>query len=125
MVEGDEAVLIWTTSLERGWHQIELVAEVEKDFALCFTVGTDDGFNEDTTIRLSDWSGTGRTAGVPLLPASTCPSATAPIDPSSGNFVLQRFVMAPVLTWQVAVKGLNKLLKKMVTAPLQTWEDIT
>jgi GT2 family glycosyltransferase len=122
MVEGNEAVLIWTTSLERGWHQIELVAEVEKDFALCFTVGTDDGFNEDTTIRLSDWSGTAERRVFHFYLHQPVRRLRLQLTQSSGNFVLQRFVMAPVLTWQVAVKGLNKLLKKMVTAPLRTWK---
>lgn len=123
MVLGDEATLIWPNSLERGWHQFDIVAEVAEGYSLRMTVGVEDGFNDDTTVTLNDWKGTTERRRFHFYVHHPVRRMRLQLTQPDGVFVLQQFTVTPAPTWLVAARGAVKLLKQTLTAPRRTWRE--
>lgn len=123
MVQGDEATLIWPTSLERGWYQFDIVAEVAEGYSLCMTVGVEDGFNDDTTVTLGNWTGTAERRRFQFYIHHPVRRLRLQLTQMNGVLVIQRFVVTPTPTWLVAAKGAVQLLKQTLTDPRRTWRE--
>jgi GT2 family glycosyltransferase/SAM-dependent methyltransferase len=120
-VMGEEATLIWPMRLERGWHQIEIAAEVKAGYALYFTVGVEDGFNDDTTITLENWKGSAERRRFNFFVHHPVKRLRLQLSQSDGEFVLQQFKMKSVSKVRVAAQGMVKLLGQAVRSPRRTW----
>ncbi|HMP15961.1 MAG TPA: glycosyltransferase family 2 protein, partial [Gemmatales bacterium] len=121
-VAGPEATLIWSTSLNRGWHRVDIVAEVKKGYSLQFTSGTRDALNDDTRMTLINWQNQPERRLFYFYVHDAVTRLRLQLTQNDGTFVLHRMAIRPVAAWKVAAAGAIKLLSHGYKAPLQTWK---